>query len=248
MCFRLPGLANSHSLNLSSYNVAHLACFISSSGTRFSSPQRGELLQPFSGQITTPIKPNGSYSTDQRTIICCSRSWRSKLHLQCYFPNILVSITLTRLELEVLILNISNVGAVAKLFDISCLSGSSAFNTIQNDAFKIWNNSASSVTPQQVTKKLGHDLLVLGEHYYVPNPNITTGSPAISPKWDFTSNAEKGNAEAYVIGAKIASLPAPSSKNDIDWVQLKKVEGGLADAVYRVDTKGGQPPASVSKV
>jgi len=141
-------------------------------------------------------------------------------------------------------LTYSNVGAVAELFDISCLSGSPEFNKIQNDAFKIWNNSASSVRPQQVIKKLGHDLPVLGQHYYVPNPNITTGSPAISPKWDFTSGAENGDAEAYVIGAKVASLPAPSGKNDIDWVQLKKVEGALADAIYRVDTKGGQPPAS----
>jgi hypothetical protein len=89
--------------------------------------------------------------------------------------------------------NTSNVGAVAELFDISCLSGTSAFNTIQNDAFGIWDNVSSSVTAREVIKKLGRDLLVLGQHYYVPNPNITAGSPVISPKWDFTSGAEKGN-------------------------------------------------------
>jgi len=137
-----------------------------------------------------------------------------------------------------------NVGAVAELFDISCLSDTPAFTTIQNDAFGVWDNASPSVTAQDVIKKLGHNLLILGQHYYVPNPNTTAGNPAISPKWDFTSASEKRKAEAFVIGAKIGDLPAPTGKSDVDWVQLKKVEGELADTVYRVDTKGGQPPAS----
>jgi len=141
-------------------------------------------------------------------------------------------------------LTYSNVGAVAELFDISCLSGTPAFSTIQNDAYGIWNHAPTSVTAQDVIKKLGRNPLVLGQHYYVPNPNTTAGNPAISPKWDFTSGAEKGNAQAYVVGAKIGDLPAPTGKSDVDWVQLKKVEGELADTVYRVDTKGGQPPTS----
>jgi hypothetical protein len=139
----------------------------------------------------------------------------------------------------------SNVGAVAELFDVSCLYGTPSFNTIQNDAYGIWKGAASSVTAEDVIKKLDHNLIVLGQHYYVPNPNITTGSPAILPKWDFTSGAAKG-AEGYVIAAKVGSLSAPTGMNDIDWVQLKKVKGGLADTVYRVYTQGGQPPASVS--
>jgi len=113
--------------------------------------------------------------------------------------------------------------------------------------FGIWNHASSSVTPKDVIKKLGRNLLVLGHHYYVPNPNITAGSPAISPKWDFTSDTEKGNAEAFVIGAKVGDLPAPTGKNDVDWVQLEKVEGELANTVYRVYTKGGQPPTSVGR-
>ncbi|KIM86697.1 hypothetical protein PILCRDRAFT_4592 [Piloderma croceum F 1598] len=141
-------------------------------------------------------------------------------------------------------LTYSNVGAVADLFDVSCISGTSQFSTIGNDAFGIWNHTSSSVTGQDVIKKLGLNLQLLGHHYYVPNPNTTAGSPAISPKWDFTSDAEKGNAEAFVIGAKVGDLPAPTGKNDVDWVQLKKVEGELANTVYRVKTKGGQPPTS----
>lgn len=53
---------------------------------------------------------------------------------------------------------------------------------------------------------------------------------------------------AFVIGAIVGDLPAPESSTDIDWLQIKKVEGLLADSLYRVDTVGGKPPPSVSKV
>jgi len=141
-------------------------------------------------------------------------------------------------------LTYSNVGAVAELFDMSCLSGTSLFTTIQNDAFDVWQKTPSFITAQDVIKMLGHVKLVLGQHYFVANPNPTAGSPAILPKWDFTSNAEKGNLDAFFIGSKTGDLPAPTGKNDVDWVQLKNVEGKLADTVYRVYTKGGQPPTS----
>jgi hypothetical protein len=127
------------------------------------------------------------------------------------------------------------------------MSGTPQFSTIGIDAFGIWNHTSSSITAQDVIKKLGLNLKLLGRHYYVPNPNTTAGSPAISPKWDFTSDAEKGNVEAFVIGGKVGDLPAPTGKNDVDWVQLKKVEGELANTVYRVETKGGQPPTSVGR-
>jgi hypothetical protein len=95
---------------------------------------------------------------------------------------------------------------------------------------------------------LGHNPIVLGQHYFVANgTDPATGGPAISPVWDFTSDAERGNPEAYVIAAVVGDIPAPTGKDDVDWLQLKKVEGELADTVYRVDTKGGQPPTSVSR-
>ena len=114
--------------------------------------------------------------------------------------------------------------------------------------FTIWSKAPSDFTTQQFISALGNNPLVLGQHYYVPNPKPTTGSPAVSPKWDFTSDAEQGHAEAFVIGAKSGSLPAPTGSHDIDWVQLRNVEGQLADTIYRVDTRGGQPPATVSRV
>ncbi|KIM77192.1 hypothetical protein PILCRDRAFT_12195 [Piloderma croceum F 1598] len=143
-------------------------------------------------------------------------------------------------------LTYSSAGAVVEVFDISCLSATSLFSTIQNYAFDIWNNgSASNVTTQDVIDTLGHDPIVLGQHYFVANgTDPATGSPAISPVWDFTSGAEKGNTEAFVIAAVVGDIPAPTGTDDVDWLQLKNVEGELADTVYRVDTKGGQPPMS----
>ena len=137
----------------------------------------------------------------------------------------------------------SNVGAVAELFDISCLYGTNEFSKVQDDAYTLWNEVPSDVTAQSVIQILGDKPFVLGRHYYVPNPVAAT--PAISPKWDFTSDADKGNAEAFVIGAKVGDLPAPTGPSDIDWLQVKNVQGELATTLYRVDTKAGQPPSSV---
>jgi len=141
-------------------------------------------------------------------------------------------------------LTYSNVGAVAELFDISCLYGTPEFSKVQDDSYTLWSEAPSSLTAQDVISDLGCKPPVLGQHYFVPNPNPAPGSPAISPKWDFTSGAEKGNSNAFVIAAKVGDIPAPTGKDDVDWLQLKKVQGELADSVYRVATKAGQPPAS----
>jgi hypothetical protein len=158
-----------------------------------------------------------------------------KHHSSPTFPKVLIQIH-------------RNVGAVAELFDISCLFGTSSFTTIQDEAFNMWHKAPSSVTAQEAIKLLGRNQFILGQHYFVPNPKPAAGSPAISPKWDFTSAADKGNANAFVIGAKVGDLPAPTGKTDVDWLQVKNVEGALADTIYRVYTKGGQPPSSVSPV
>lgn len=133
---------------------------------------------------------------------------------------------------------------MVEVFDISCLYGTPEFSTVQDDAYNIWTKTPSLVSTQDVISTFGSNKLVLGQHYFISNPD---GSSTISPVWDFTSGAEKGNSEALVIAAVVGDLPAPTGADDVNWVQLKGVEGKLADAVYRVDTKAGQPPASVNK-
>ncbi|TFK49063.1 hypothetical protein OE88DRAFT_1737273 [Heliocybe sulcata] len=134
----------------------------------------------------------------------------------------------------------TNIGAVADLFDISCLANSLIFDAIPSITYCAWNSTPDLITPLDMISVFTGNPDVLGQHYYVPNP---AGS-GTSPKWDFTSAAYKGDSNAYVVGAKVGDLPAPDTKEDIDWVQLKSVEGELATVVYRTQTKGGQPPTS----
>jgi len=139
----------------------------------------------------------------------------------------------------------ANAGAVAELFDISCFAGTPAFDKITDAAIAFWKVAPPYLTPQKVISGLAmfKNPVVLGEHYYATNPITGTG---INPKWDFTSSgATAGNADAYVFAARSFGTPAPTGKQDIDWVYLTNIGAGkLADGIYRTDTKLGQPPAS----
>jgi hypothetical protein len=136
-------------------------------------------------------------------------------------------------------------GAVAELFDISCLYGTSFFDKLPDDAMKLWSKAPSGLTISEVIKELSYvkNPIVLGEHYFITNPITGTG---ISPKWDFTSHAFKGNSNAFIVGSKVGDLVSPTGSQDIDWLYLKAAQGELANEVYRTDTRLGQPPASVS--
>ncbi|KAK0192728.1 hypothetical protein F5146DRAFT_516675 [Armillaria mellea] len=128
----------------------------------------------------------------------------------------------------------TSVGAVAAIFDISCLYGTPSFDSIQDTVLDAWEKSDWSSSPDISDK---HSLL--GEHYFITNPITGTG---ISPKWDFT--ATTGNPEAFVVANGTATSPAPTGSQDVAWLFLKKLLGSLADEVYRTDTRAGQPPAS----
>jgi len=135
------------------------------------------------------------------------------------------------------------IGAVAELFDISCLYKTATFATIQDTAYCIWSIAPPSVTPQTLISILDsiRSPTILGEHYFIPNPVTGQG---ISPKWDFTSHAYAGNPNAFVVAAKAGETPAPTGAQDISWVHLNAIQGSLAQEVYRVDTRGGPPPSS----
>ncbi|KAF4564706.1 hypothetical protein EYR40_010878 [Pleurotus pulmonarius] len=138
----------------------------------------------------------------------------------------------------------TSIGAVAELFDISCLLGTPAFDHIEDLAFTIWKALPNKVTADKVIEllHLAKTPTILGQHYFITNP--ITGS-GLSPKWDFTSQgATKGNPNAFVVGARSGGVPAPTGPQDVDWLFLTGVQGQLADQIYRVDTRGGQPPAT----
>jgi hypothetical protein len=86
-----------------------------------------------------------------------------------------------------------------------------------------------------------HNINVEGQHYFVEQ------NGALVPVWDLRSSGENtGNPNAIVFAQKVKSAPSPNGPKNIDWVELKKLSGGLANQVYRVDTVKGQPPSTVS--
>nr|GAT61188.1 predicted protein [Mycena chlorophos] len=139
----------------------------------------------------------------------------------------------------------ASAGAVASLFDISCLVGKPAFSTVQNTAYTLWSHAPSSESNAEKIPLIGAASgagQLLGYHYFVTSPS---GS-GISPEWDFTSTGKNaGNAEAFVVGAKTGDLKAPTDPTvNVDWLMLSNAEGQLASQIFRVDTVNGQPPAS----
>jgi hypothetical protein len=143
----------------------------------------------------------------------------------------------------------SSTGAVAQLYDISCLYQSSptVFKTIQEPLYEAWYNLSSDITVQEITAVtpvlLSPDI-ILADHYFIPNPAGT----GLSPVWDFRATKRYyGNKNAYILGASVGSVVSPDDpSDDINWVRLRKVSGEIADEVYRIDTIGGQPPTSVT--
>src|SRR6266702_2416316 len=132
-----------------------------------------------------------------------------------------------------------SIGAVAQLFDISSLFGTPEFSTIQDDAFAIWSSCPGTDPLEKGLaprfNKFG--IKPLGIHTFV------NFNGALSPKFDFTQAT--GDPNNFVVAAKSGNLPAPSPA-DVDWLELKKVDGGLADVIFRVFTKAGKPPTTVN--
>lgn len=133
----------------------------------------------------------------------------------------------------------SSIGAVAKLFDVSC----GVF-----DALTFNNTSASSDDTQSSIFDSHGPKLLLGHHYFVNNP--TPNATGLSPVFDFRADSQKGMPDAFVITSKIEDIPSPfNSTLNVDWLELHAIEkqGTLAKYVFRIFTIGGQPPASVSR-
>ena len=143
----------------------------------------------------------------------------------------------------------SAAGAVAQLYDISCLYHSSPtlFRTIQEPLYEAWVNMSSEITVQQLTAVIPALLspeVIQSDHYFIPN---AAGS-GLSPVWDFrTSQRFQGQENAFFVGVGAGSVVPPvDPANNINWLRVGRVAGDIADEVYRIDTIGGQPPTSVS--
>jgi len=136
----------------------------------------------------------------------------------------------------------TNIGAVAEVFDVSCFYKTFIFASLPDVVISAWKAAPPNLTIQDLLLALSPTssslVRVLGSHYFVVNPLTGQG---INPKWDFTGH---GNPNAFVVASKVNATAAPTGSQDIDWVSLKALTGGLAQQVYRTDTRMGQPPAS----
>lgn len=129
------------------------------------------------------------------------------------------------------------------MFDVSCLYGTQEFNTIQVDAFNIWNDCPETSPfgegiAQAIQDSFG--LYVDGQHYFVMQNN------ALVPVWDLTSSGSyAGNENAIVFAQVVDIAPSPDGQN-INWVELTRIGGELANTIYRINTVQGLPPPNVS--
>jgi hypothetical protein len=132
------------------------------------------------------------------------------------------------------------------MFDISCLYGKPEFSTIQKDGFYDWAAypTFDPLEPGPVQDMKDHyGITEDGGYYFV----VQNG--ALVPVWDLRSNGPyAGNPNAIVFAQKYKSISSPDGPVNIDWVELTKLSGGLANVIYRVATVQGQPPPTVGSL
>ncbi|EEP77003.1 predicted protein [Uncinocarpus reesii 1704] len=117
------------------------------------------------------------------------------------------------------------VGAVATLYDVSCLASQSSWFL---DMFaRMVVRLPVRMVNRLVPKYLGSEMQ--GHHYFEGRV----------PLFDLRTNGH--NDYAYVSVA--AKVPAPQNR-DVDWLRLDRVDGSGIEAVYRVKTTAGKAPTS----
>ncbi|CAE6445359.1 unnamed protein product [Rhizoctonia solani] len=129
-------------------------------------------------------------------------------------------------------------GAISTLFDISCLykSDPELFEDVQDAAYNLLLKSRNNTpTLNEIEDVIGYHPYTLGEHYFIPQ------NGAIVPKFDF-NKCQAGNNDCFMVGRQVGGIPSPQGPKNIDWLQLERTSGQLARYVFRVDTRGGQPP------
>jgi hypothetical protein len=128
-------------------------------------------------------------------------------------------------------------GALAELYDVGCLYGNPAFDSIQDFGYILY----AGTPPRTHIDGPNAGLALLGQHYFITNP---TNASTISPVFDFSSSALKGDPNGKVVVKRLGGIPSPARPQNVDWLELGNQEGELAKYVFRVATKAGQPPAT----
>ena len=121
-------------------------------------------------------------------------------------------------------------GAEALLFDITELLKSGAENV---------NTVAEQCSNGQCPECL--EINLIGNHYFHFFEDKDLNTPIF--------NLSHAKPPSVLAGTKIGDVPAPDSKDDVDWLFLtdgnKRITQHLTE-VYRVDSNGGQPANGLS--
>ncbi|KAI5481350.1 hypothetical protein MNV49_004972 [Pseudohyphozyma bogoriensis] len=162
-------------------------------------------------------------------------------------------------------------GAVASLYDISCLD-SSAYPSLATSALAVniaalrhrsrrhashhvfdtlprkAKRSASPSPAPHVYSSVGTVLSDIGSGThgasYLGSLTYVDVEGVLTLKFDFT---ETVGGEAYALVERVAGLNSPDDASaDIKWVEFSVEEGALAKTVFQVDTQSGQAPSSCS--
>ncbi|KAH7103757.1 hypothetical protein BKA62DRAFT_696357 [Auriculariales sp. MPI-PUGE-AT-0066] len=106
----------------------------------------------------------------------------------------------------------TSVGAVASLYDVSCIAKLPIAQHIQDYMFTALNaNDAPSV----VDLLLLEGTLKIGDHYFIAGKD-----GKLVPVFDFTNTLK--DKEQFVNVAKKGNIASPDSPGDVDWLELKR--------------------------
>jgi hypothetical protein len=124
-----------------------------------------------------------------------------------------------------------SIGAEATLFNVTCLAGPypSLLNMLPGIALKF-------PTPDPANILSPANLFLSGHHYFA---DLTT------PTFDLNTSSHQWG----VVGCKkLNTTTAPNPSTDVPWLKLssKTRDGCTISEVYRLNTAGGQPPATCS--
>ncbi|KAK2765516.1 hypothetical protein FQN54_008370 [Arachnomyces sp. PD_36] len=123
-------------------------------------------------------------------------------------------------------------GAVATLYDVSCLAANSPdlLHQISEQAEKIDSNALSSLA--KLVKDVAGINLIEGYHYF-----DKTSTPFFDLKQD--------GSKDWISTSGIEKVPSPIGS--VDWLRLSRKDSVGIKEVYRVETHGGQPPSTCAK-
>ncbi|KAG9092172.1 hypothetical protein FS749_015951 [Ceratobasidium sp. UAMH 11750] len=113
-------------------------------------------------------------------------------------------------------------------------------------AFDVASTTKGAALVSKIESLIKSTPLTLGDHYFIPNP--APNATGLSPEFDFRAGVKKGDPTGFVVVKRIASSPSPAGPTNVDFLVLQNIGGtiggSLANTVMRLDTRGGQPPAS----